>query len=176
MNIVNLTPHVLNLRNSAGEMVEIAPSGTVARVSETIVELETVAGFKVAAKTYGDVENLPDAAPDTIYVVSALVLQRVNRPDVFAPGTAIRDTEGKIIGAEGLSAAHTAAPIVISVGNEYDADDVMKAFAHFGIPVQFTPDAARFWPPRLLIGSPVEEKRYPMTDGLSVIGYKEYEL
>lgn len=155
MQIVNLTPHALNLRNAEGEMVEIPPSGTVARVSETTASLPVVAGFNVVTKTYGDVENLPDSAPDTIYVVSALVLQRVTgRDDVYAPGTAIRDEAGKIIGADGLSAAAPIPVHTVQVGNEHDGADVVAAFARYGIPARILDTG--YWPPTLLVGDAPE--------------------
>lgn len=106
LNIVNLTPHELNLRAANGIMVNVLRSGTVARVSEQRDALPTVAGLSVTRPAYGAVEGLPEPQPDTIYVVSALVLARcAGRNDVFAPGAAIRDDNGKIIGADGLSAA-----------------------------------------------------------------------
>lgn len=104
-HIVNLTPHALNIQREDGTMLEIPPSGTVARVTETREARSSVAGIAVTAAVYGEVENLPEPQTGTIYVVSALVLQRTtNRPDVFAPGPALRDEAGKIIGCVGLSA------------------------------------------------------------------------
>jgi DNA polymerase-3 subunit gamma/tau len=103
--IVNLTPHPLNLRRVDGEVLTVPPSGTVARVAETREQLGQLAGLSVTRASYGAVENLPAPQAGKIYVVSALVLAAVpGRPDVFAPGPAIRDSEGKIVGAEGLSA------------------------------------------------------------------------
>lgn len=59
----------------------------------------------VTRAKYGQVENLPLPKKGTIFIVSALVLQAVpGRLDVFAPGPALRDEAGKIIGADGLSA------------------------------------------------------------------------
>lgn len=53
--------------------------------------------------TYGDMTGLPGPAPDTIYIVSSLVLaalQGKGRTDVVAPDTgppAIRDAQGRIV-------------------------------------------------------------------------------
>lgn len=106
MNIVNLTPHELNICNAAGETVSIPPSGTIARVAETRVQLRAVNGIPVTRAEYGAVEGLPEPQEGAIYVVSALVLGRCGgRSDVFAPGTAVRDAEGRVIGCSGLSAA-----------------------------------------------------------------------
>lgn len=109
--IVNLTPHPLNLRRVDGEVLTVPPSGTVARVAETREQLGQLAGLSVTRASYGAVENLPAPQAGKIYVVSALVLAAVpGRPDVFAPGPAIRDSEGKIVGADGLSATPAYAP------------------------------------------------------------------
>jgi len=49
-------------------------------------------------------ENPVDPRPDTIYVVSALVAQAVpERQDVFIVDDAVRDDQGRIIGARALA-------------------------------------------------------------------------
>lgn len=105
LNIINLTPHELNLQNNKGEMVSISPEKTPARLSTTQVVDQVVGGLNVYITEFGAVENLPEPQEDTIFVVSRLVLDRVkdSRPDVFSTGNAIRDENGRIIGAEGLS-------------------------------------------------------------------------
>jgi len=47
---------------------------------------------------------LPDSEEGIIYIVSRMVKDRVpDRPDVLVPGAPVRDAEGRIIGADGLS-------------------------------------------------------------------------
>lgn len=102
--VINKTPHALNIVNAAGETVTIAPSLPAARVDTVRVEGEPIAGFTTQTVSMGAVIDLPDPANDTIYIVSAIVLQQVpNRPDVFAPGELVRDAEGRVIGAKGLT-------------------------------------------------------------------------
>lgn len=110
MKIVNLTPHALNLMpgGPAGPTVTIPPSGQVARCAVDRVQVDTVTvnGITVPVnKTqFGTVSDLPDPQPDTIYVVSALVAQAVSyRPDVFMVDDAVRDDQGRIIGARALA-------------------------------------------------------------------------
>jgi hypothetical protein len=111
MNIINLTPHPLNLQDTDGQMVVIPPSGKIARVDETRDYLGLIDGLRVTRPNYGEVVNLPAPQPGCIFVVSALVLQAVpDRADVFAPGPAIRDADGKIVGADGLSATPAYTP------------------------------------------------------------------
>lgn len=107
IKIINLTPHELKIKLENGEMLTIPASGSVARVAETREDLGVLAGtgVKVTRAKYGQVENLPLPKKGTVFIVSALVLQAVpGRLDVFAPGPALRDETGKIVGADGLSA------------------------------------------------------------------------
>ena len=115
MNIVNLTPHPLNLMPEGpdGPTATIPPSGQVARcaVDREQVDTVTVDGITVPVNQtrFGEVSDLPDPRPgivfpDTIYVVSALVAQAVpDRPDVFIVDDAVRDDQGRIIGARALA-------------------------------------------------------------------------
>ena len=110
MNIVNLTPHVLNFMPEGpdGPMVTIPPSGLVARCAVHRVQVGTVTvdgiTIPVNRTQFGTVTGLPDPQPDTIFVVSALVAQAVpDRPDVFIVDDAVRDDQGRIIGARALA-------------------------------------------------------------------------
>jgi len=110
LNIVNLTPHALNLMPAGptGTVVTIPPSGLVARCAVDRVQVDTVTvdGISVPVNQtrFGEVFNLPDPQPDTIFVVSALVAQAVpDRQDVFIVDDAVRDDQGRIIGARALA-------------------------------------------------------------------------
>jgi hypothetical protein len=91
-----------------GPTVTIPPSGQVARCAVNRVQVDTVTvngvSVPVNKTQFGTVSDLPDPQPDTIYVVSALVAQAVsNRPDVFMVDDAVRDDQGRIIGARALA-------------------------------------------------------------------------
>lgn len=110
MNIVNLTPHALNLMpvGPDGPVVTIPPSGQVARCAVNRVQVDTVTvdGISVPVNQtrFGKVSDLPDPQPDTIYVVSAIAAQAVpDRWDVFIPDDVVRDDQGRIIGARALA-------------------------------------------------------------------------
>ena len=110
MNIINLTPHVLNLMPDGpdGQVVAIPPSGKVARCAVNRVQVDTITvdgvNIPVNRTQFGAVTDLPDAQPDTIYVVSSLVAQAVpDRQDVFIVDDAVRDDQGRIIGARALA-------------------------------------------------------------------------
>lgn len=105
MKIVNLTPHPLTLRTSAGEDYVVAPTVPPARVSVDPAPLEEVPGLPVpvAGPTrYGAIEHLPPPTEGTIFITSLLVAQQARRPDVLSPGTGpqddpVRDEHGRII-------------------------------------------------------------------------------
>ena len=103
--LVNLTPHLLNIVAADGSTVYIPPDGNrIARVSSSPIVVTTVNGINVSQQTFGDVINLPEAQDGVIYIVSRMVKDRVpDRPDVLVPGPPVRDAEGRIIGADGLS-------------------------------------------------------------------------
>jgi hypothetical protein len=53
--------------------------------------------------TYGDVTGLPEPAPDTIYIVSAMVRMALpDRKDLASPAGLVRDASGNITGCEAL--------------------------------------------------------------------------
>lgn len=103
MEIINLTPHALNLFTECGERV-IESSG-LARCTAS-VELDTVVdGIKLCRTTYGDVVGLPPAKEGVIYVVSGMVLSALagSRSDVFGPADLVRDENGRVVGARALT-------------------------------------------------------------------------
>lgn len=103
----NLTPHMLNIIAADGSTIyNIAPEGNdnIARVSSTSNIVGTINGINVSRQTFGKVMGLPDAQDGVVYIVSRMVKDRVpDRNDVMVPGAPVRDSEGKIIGANGLS-------------------------------------------------------------------------
>ena len=110
MQIINLTPHELNLMPAGptGPVVTIPPSGQVARCATYRVQADTVTvdGISVPVNQtrFGEVDNLPEPQPDTIYIVSALTAQAVpERSDVFVVDDAVRDEQGRIIGCRALA-------------------------------------------------------------------------
>lgn len=105
MNIINLTPHILNVLDESGKQVaEIQPSGSMARIKTTRTLVDIVDGIQLYKTDFGEPEGLPEARPDTIYVVSGMFRAAVpDRLDVFQPGELVRDTSGRPIGCKGLT-------------------------------------------------------------------------
>jgi len=110
-NLVNLTPHTLNILSANGGLVfKLEPSGNVARVSvfnDPMLDLDDksmfVNGVPLFAQSVGDVVGLPEPQEGTFYVVSTLVRNAVpDRTDVFSPGDLKRDVGGQPVGCIGL--------------------------------------------------------------------------
>ncbi len=110
--MLNLTPHLIRVMNpETGEVVELPPSGVVARVSTTeVVGGYTVIGtlkVPVMRKVFGEVVGLPDEGT-TPCIVSGMVAAAVpNRVGVYAPDTgptAVREN-GQVWAVTRLNAA-----------------------------------------------------------------------
>ena len=117
MKIVNLTPHPLRLfasKEAKEPLLEVQPSGVIARVAVSQKQIGEVLGFPVFKQEYGEVQGLPQKPEeDTIYVVSSLVLNAVASNQklrqiweghLASPNTAqaLRDESGRIVGVVGL--------------------------------------------------------------------------
>ena len=111
MALINLTPHPIVVRTN-GVGITIPTSGQVARVTsrqELASEID-IYGIKIPVQRtiFGQVEGLPDPQPDTIYIVSGLVMSALKgtRPDVVQPDTsptgAIRNENGQIVAVCGF--------------------------------------------------------------------------
>ena len=104
LTYVNLTPHEIVVQKKDGtSIVAIPASGTLARVSQDRVQTGVdVNGIPYTDTVYGEVEGLPDPQPDTVYIVSGVLAQKVNRPDVHFPDQLVRDELGHVVGCLSL--------------------------------------------------------------------------
>lgn len=106
MTIRNLTPHAVTIHGYQGT-ITIQPDGPPARlavtrqlVGEVFVDEVTI---PINRPTFGLTEGLPEAQPDTLLLVSALVAEaNKHRRDLVSPGELVRDEAGNIVGARGL--------------------------------------------------------------------------
>ncbi|MEM2460026.1 MAG: hypothetical protein QXV20_02010 [Candidatus Hadarchaeales archaeon] len=113
---VNLTPHAVTLVLQSGGVAKIPPSGKVFRLDEKEVVVGELCGIPVVEKEYElpPLENFPELRdPSRIIIVSQKVLEALQplidkgeiKAFVVSPDTGkrvVRDTEGRIIGTEGL--------------------------------------------------------------------------
>lgn len=114
MELINLTPHALIIYGKDENCLQLAPSGSVARVKTTtaIIDEVVVDGVRINILNaiYGEVENLPIPQPGVCYIVSRVVLNAIRshgdeRSDILVPGIFVRDEHGNVTGCEGLSIA-----------------------------------------------------------------------
>ena len=106
-NFINLTPHTLNIHTDDG-VVNVAPSGEVARCRVTFTPDGEVAGIPVSLASFGEVTGLPSPFVGISFIVSGMVASHpavAGRADVFAPGELVRDGAGRPIGCKGLKRA-----------------------------------------------------------------------
>ena len=102
--IINLTPHTINATRRDGSVRAIAPSGSVARCSQSSVEVGEVEGIPLYRTTFGEVTGLPAPEEGVLYIVSALVRMAVpHRADVVSPGELLRGPDGQPVGCKGLA-------------------------------------------------------------------------
>lgn len=108
MRIINLTPHQVTVRTESGDRV-FEPSGQVARVTVSSVQIDEIDGIPIFSQTFGEIEGLPEPQEGTIYIVSLVVRQAAQaqgRTDVVSPDTspqgAIRNEQGQIVAVRGF--------------------------------------------------------------------------
>jgi hypothetical protein len=107
VHLLNYTPHAVNvIGGDNGAPDHLIPSSGIARVSVEERPFPTeILWFpgnfchSVKTEVMGDVEGLPEATPDTWYIVSRIVAAALpGRSDLIVPTGFIRDDEGNIIG------------------------------------------------------------------------------
>jgi hypothetical protein len=102
--IINLTPHVITLRDANGNDTVIESTGR-ANLVQSPGELMEVSGLPVPVAMPakgGHVEGVGEEEDDTVYIVSFPVAAFLKRADVMSPGTspqdgAVRDENGRIV-------------------------------------------------------------------------------
>lgn len=103
--LINLTPHTVNILDSEdNEILAIDPSG-LARVSvETTVEGYLNGIIPIVHNVYGEVEGLPDPEEGKIFIVSLPVAKSLpEREDLYVPSDLVRTDKGVIVGCRSLN-------------------------------------------------------------------------
>ena len=104
IEVINCTPHDINIISDKGKNITIKASGVVARVSTTISPRGMIGDIALSESKFGEVENLPEPKKYTRYIVSRMVREACpHRHDLLVPGECVRDEEGRIIGCKTLS-------------------------------------------------------------------------
>lgn len=110
--LVNLTPHAVRVLDDHGAVIaDIPPTAPPARRAEHL-RLEGLLDdtIPLARLTFGPVENLPEPADGTWYIVSRPVADACpERDDLLVPARLVRDQHGNPTGCLAL-ARGTATP------------------------------------------------------------------
>ena len=104
-NIINLTPHTINICNEDGTIVKSFESKGIARAKQTAEVVGNLDGVELVSMKFGEPEDLPEYAEGTYYVVSIItanaakaVGRRVD--DLLITADPVRDADGRIIGCK----------------------------------------------------------------------------
>ncbi len=99
MKLINLTPHRVTF--STGLTLEAA--SLPARLVQEYIQIDTLNDIPIYQTLYHDIVNLPPQEEDVYYIVSGLIRSALpHRKDLLSPAQLIRDTEGNVIGCNGL--------------------------------------------------------------------------
>ena len=107
-NIINLTPHPINILNEEGNVIKVFESEGVARAAQKDIEIGTLEGIPIIETTFGELVDLPEYSQGTYYIVSALTAKAASLSgrrtrDLFLTGKTVRNSNGQIIGSQALA-------------------------------------------------------------------------
>lgn len=107
-NIINLTPHKINIVDEEGNVVKIFESSGVARAAQNDVQIGMLEGIPIIETTFGKPVDLPEYNQGTYYIVSALTAKAAslsgrNTQDLLLTGKTVRNSDGQIIGCQALA-------------------------------------------------------------------------
>ena len=103
-SLQNCTPHALSIQMGSGNRVGIMPSGVCPRVEMESSLLYVLGGIAVHRTTPGEVIDLPSPQEGVWLIVSRMIVAACpERLDLLSPGGLIRNSEGRVIGCDGLS-------------------------------------------------------------------------
>ena len=107
-NIINLTPHKINIVDEEGNVVKIFESSGEARAVQKDVEIGRLEGIPIIETEFGKPVNLPEYNQGTYYIVSAITAKAAylsgrNTQDLLLTAKTVRNGDGQIIGCQALA-------------------------------------------------------------------------
>ena len=107
-NIINLTPHKINIVDEEGNVIQVFDSAGVARAAQRDIEIGTLEGIPIIETTFGEPVDLPEYSQGTYYIVSALTAKAASLSgrstrDLLLTGKTVRNSDGQIIGCQALA-------------------------------------------------------------------------
>lgn len=101
--IINMTPHEINLFLENGEEHKFPSKGSI-RLSSSTVQDGSIGNIPLTKTVFGKASNLPKERDDRYYIVSALLCRKYpNRKDFLMVAQSVRGPKGKIIGVKSLT-------------------------------------------------------------------------
>lgn len=107
-NIINLTPHAINLIDTDGNVHVIPASGIVARAVQKTVEAGNLDTIRLVRTAFGAPIDLPDPEEGVYYIVSAILVSSARAAgrtvaDLLLLADTVRDEQGRIVGCKALA-------------------------------------------------------------------------
>ncbi len=108
MEIINLTPHKINIMDNDGKLIKVFESKGKARAAQKDVEIGMLEGIPIIETEFGEPVGLPEYNPETYYIVSALTAKAAdlsgrNTQDLLLTAKTVRNGDGQIIGCQALA-------------------------------------------------------------------------
>lgn len=104
VEIINATPHAINVVNEKMEVVASFEPTISVRVASTTQVVGTLNSIPLDTTVFGEVEGLPKYQDGIYYIVSRLVKSALpDRKDLLCPGQQVRNETGQVIGCKSLS-------------------------------------------------------------------------
>jgi len=103
MQLINLTPHAIDVLNVDGIVETIPASGMVCRLTTRTELVDVVDGLRITKTVFGEPSGLPEEKEGTYYLVSQLIKNALpTRSDLLVPAEVLRDNQGKILYCQSL--------------------------------------------------------------------------
>lgn len=102
-NIINLTPHTVNICNEDGTIVKSFESKGIARAKQTAQHVGELDGIELVSMKFGNTEDLPAPAEGVYYIVSVITANAAKAEgrttdDLVITADPVRDAANRIIG------------------------------------------------------------------------------
>ena len=106
--IINLTPHAVRVYDAEGNIKRTYASKGIARAAQHSKHIGEIDGVELVEVEFGEPFGLPDPAPSTFLIVSAITADAARKSgrstdDLLLPTDLVRDSEGQIIGCYRLA-------------------------------------------------------------------------
>lgn len=104
-NIINLTPHTINICAEDGGVIRSYESQGIARAKQIARSIGEIDGVELVSMEFGSPEDLPEYTEGTFLVVSIITANAARAAgrridDLLITSDPVRDDSGRIIGCK----------------------------------------------------------------------------